>query len=142
MTRRVLIVGAVFACAVVTAGWITGRRRPVPAVPQTDAAIPGAFPRVTVEVLNGTRTAGLALAATLRLRHERLDVVYFGNADTGRGNHLHNTIFVRRGDTAGVGRALVALGSADVVSAPDTTRMVDLSVLLGSAFTTAAAAHH
>ncbi|HEY3935249.1 MAG TPA: LytR C-terminal domain-containing protein [Gemmatimonadales bacterium] len=138
--RGFILLCAGLGCAVAAGRWIARER---PAAPRSVAAnsVPDSFPHVTVEVLNATKTPGLALAATLRLRHLRLDVVYYGNADSGHGTRSRNAILVRRGDTTGVGRAIAALGSADVVPAPDTTRLVDLSIMLGSAFGTAVASH-
>lgn len=91
------------------------------------------FPRtIEIEVLNGGGSAGAARDAALRLRRARFDVVSWGNApsalvDTATRNAR---ILVRRGDTSGVGRIAAVLGRADVVDAPDPTRLVDLTVLV------------
>lgn len=88
--------------------------------------------RVIVEVLNPGKQVGLARAATLRLRQQGLDVVYFGNlTDTVLGKRERNLIYVRRGDTTGVGLVIAAIGDADVVDRADPTRLVDLSIMLG-----------
>ena len=88
--------------------------------------------RVVVEVLNPGKQVGMARSATLRLRQQGLDVVYFGNlTDTVLGKRERNLIYVRRGDTAGVGRVIAAIGDADVIDRADATRLVDLSVMLG-----------
>ena len=93
--------------------------------------------RVTVEVLNSTRTPGVARVATELLRHAGLDVVYFGSADTTLRGRAHVEVLVRRGDTTGSGRVLEALGKGVVVDAPDRSRVVDLTVVIGSDFTAA-----
>ncbi len=89
-------------------------------------------PRIEVEVLNASPTTGLARDATHRLRDAGLDVVYFGS-DTLQ--NLDSTlILVRRGDTTGAVRARKALGAGRVRAAPDTTRLVDLTIRLGRDF--------
>ena len=94
-------------------------------------AIPSPTRRIVVEVLNGTSRPGFARAATRSLRRRGLDVVFFGTADT----RVEATrILVRRGDP-GRGRDVRdALGVGRVVVQPDTTRRVDVSVILGSDF--------
>jgi hypothetical protein len=84
-----------------------------------------------VEVLNGTRRAGVARAATRMLRRQGLDVVFFGNADETADS---TRVIVRRGD-AGQGREVrLALGAGQIVVEPDTLRRVDVSVILGADF--------
>ncbi len=117
-----LVVAVVAGCGRGSADAGTGADRAWPPLPR----------RVTVEVLNASRVDGLARDATLRLRRTGLDVVIFDNAatadvDTVRRSHR---IFVRRGDTLGVGRVIEAIGTAEVVAVPDASRLVDLSVLL------------
>lgn len=85
--------------------------------------------QVRVEVLNGAGTEGLARAATQSLRGNGFDVVYFGNApsfDRGR------SVVLDRVDDPGRARAVaVALGIDSVASAPDSTLLLDVSVVLG-----------
>jgi LytR cell envelope-related transcriptional attenuator len=90
--------------------------------------------RVTVEVLNSTRMPGIARVATALLRRAGLDVVYFGGADTTLRGRAHSEVLVRRGDTTGVGRIIAALGRATVIAAPDPSREVDLTVVIGTDF--------
>jgi hypothetical protein len=90
--------------------------------------------KVTVEVLNSGGNVGAARVGMLVLRHARLDVVYFGNADSAQSGHARNQVLVRRGDTTGVGRVIEALGTAEIIDAPDAARLVDLTVLLGKEF--------
>lgn len=84
---------------------------------------------VRVEVLNGAGTAGLARDATHRLRGLGFDVVYFGNAtsfDRGRSVVLDRTGAVERA------RAVAASLEIDSVAmAPDTTLLLDVTVVLG-----------
>ena len=105
---------------------------PPPPEPRAHAyPIPSPERRVTVEVLNGTRRAGVARAATRMLRRRGLDVVYFGNADEAVDS---TRVIVRRGDP-GRGRDVrLALGVGRIVVEPDTLRRVDVSVILGADF--------
>lgn len=85
-----------------------------------------------VEVLNASGRAGLARAAALQLRRAGVDVVYFGNAAEGP---LDSTrVLVRRGDLAAGTRVRTALGAGAVAAAPDSARLVDVTVLLGRDF--------
>ena len=89
--------------------------------------------RIQVEVLNASGRPGAARGGALVLRRAGIDVVYFGNAD---GEALDSTrILVRRG-SVDVGtriRAALRLGRISVV--PDSTRLLDVTVLLGRDFT-------
>jgi hypothetical protein len=89
---------------------------------------------VTAEVLNVGRVPGAARVATDLVRHAGIDVVFYGGIDSVDKGNGHTRVLIRRGDTTGVGRVLDALGTADVASAPDSTRLVDLSILLGRTF--------
>jgi hypothetical protein len=93
--------------------------------------IPSPDRRVTVEVLNGTKRAGVARAATRMLRRRGLDVVFYGNADAATAS---TQVLVRRGDP-GAGQVVrQAIGTGRVVVDPDTLRRVDVSVILGLDF--------
>ena len=105
---------------------------PPPPAPRTHAyPIPSPERRITVEVLNGTRRAGAARAATRMLRRRGLDVVFYGNAESTADS---TRVIVRRGDP-GAGRDVrQALGAGRVIVEPDTLRRVDVSVVLGPDF--------
>ena len=90
--------------------------------------------QVRIEVLNAGGGPGAARVGAVLLRRARLDVVSYGNADSARSGRQHNQVLVRRGDTTGVGRIVEVLGTADVVVAPDSTLLLDLTVLLGADF--------
>jgi hypothetical protein len=105
---------------------------PPPPAPRAHAyPIPSPERRITVEVLNGTKRAGVARAATRMLRRRGLDVVFYGNADAA----VESTrVIVRRGDP-GAGRDVrQAIGVGRVSLEPDTLRRVDVSVVLGPDF--------
>ena len=88
--------------------------------------------RIKVEVLNATDTKGLARRAMLVLRDAGFDVVFFGNsaerADTTR-------ILDRSGHADWAALAARAMGRARVEQAPDSSRFLDLTVLVGRNWT-------
>lgn len=97
-------------------------------------AIPGdAGPALRVEVINTTGKSGLARSGTRVLRSAGIDVVnYFASSD----KPLDSTrIVVRRGTAATGERVRAVLKVGRVVVQPDSTRLVDVSVLLGADFT-------
>lgn len=105
---------------------------PPPPPPRAHAyPIPSPERRVTVEVLNGSRRAGVARAATRMLRRRGLDVVFYGNAEAA----VESTrVIVRRGDSIAARQVRQAIGAGRVVVEPDTLRRVDVSVILGPDF--------
>lgn len=84
--------------------------------------------RVKVEVLNATKVRGLARKATFYLRDRGFDVVAMGTAREQR----ETTLVLDRSDhpswAALVGRAF----NAKVEARPDSSRYLDVTVLLGS----------
>jgi hypothetical protein len=103
-----------------------------------DAAAPEARPipshgaRVRVEVLNAGGVRGMAAAARDHLRNEGFDVVHYGNAGSfGR----ESSVVLHRGGGMEAARGVAAaLGIQEVRSEPDSTLLVDVTVLLGSAW--------
>jgi hypothetical protein len=88
--------------------------------------------RVRVEVLNAGGMRDMARLATDYLRDRGFDVVYFGNAnaeDFGQDSTIVLDRIGRPEAAAAVGRAL---GTDWVESKPDTSRYLDVTVLLGS----------
>ena len=105
---------------------------PPPPAPRVHAyPIPSPERRITVEVLNGSRRAGVARAATRMLRRRGLDVVFYGNAEAATES---TRVIVRRGDPGNGRQVRQALGAGRVVVEPDTLRRVDVSVVLGLDF--------
>ena len=90
--------------------------------------------RVTVEVLNSGKVVGAARAGTVLLRDAGLDVVSYGTAGGPQSGRVRSQVLVRRRDTTGVGRVVAAIGRVDILDAPDSTRLVDLTVLIGKDF--------
>ncbi len=84
--------------------------------------------RIKVEVLNGTRTQGLARRATFFLRDRGFDVVGSGTNTAQRASTI---VYDRSGHAdwaARVGRAM----SAPVLNLPDSSRYLDVTVILGA----------
>lgn len=126
ITPRLLLV-LLTATIIIGCGERSGRERISP--PQSWDPLPR---RVTLEVRNAAMVPGAARDATIRLRRAGLDVVSFDNPppelrDPTRDRHQ---ILVRRGDTLGCGRIIEVIGPADILQAPDASRLVDLTVLL------------
>jgi len=89
--------------------------------------------RVRVEVLNAAGLPKLARTATDALRDVGFDVVYFGNA--GSFDRESSVVLDRVGDVAAARAVADALGIRSVRSEPDSNLFVDVSVLLGKAWT-------
>jgi hypothetical protein len=82
-----------------------------------------------VEVLNASGRAGLARAATDRLRGGGYDVVFFGNAAGFSGD---TTLIIDRTGNDAVARAVARyLGLGVVRTDRDTTLFVDATVIIG-----------
>lgn len=89
-------------------------------------------PAITVEVLNASGRSGDARVGTRLLRRAGIDVVYFGNASE---NGLDSTrIIVRRGSEKVGQRVRAALGQGRVEIQLDSSKLLDVSVLLGADF--------
>ena len=84
--------------------------------------------RIKVEVLNATQTRGLARKATTYLRGRGFDVVGSGNVSEQRAKSI---VYDRSGHPEWarlVGRAM----NAPVVARPDSSRYLDVTVLIGA----------
>ena len=130
---RVAVAAAILLLAG-AGGWALWRARdasPAAAVPGTaadDSARAPAGVRVRVEVLNASEVRGLARRATMRLRDLGYDVVGSGNAPAPRDSTL---VLVRSGNLEWGERVARAMGGARVEARPDTSRYLDVSVLVG-----------
>jgi hypothetical protein len=144
--RVALIAGGVAALIVVTAGVMRWRSiaSTVP-IAQHDAATtasPSAAPvlsdpkwvtgtRITVEVLNATKVRGLARRAARALRDQGFDVVSTG---TNHDPFDSTQVLDRTGHRDWAVRAAKAMGGATVLVRPDSSRDVDLTVLIGASW--------
>ena len=84
--------------------------------------------RIKVEVLNGTRTQGLARRATQYLRSRGFDVVGSGTNIEPRAN----TVVYNRSSHPEWARLVARALNATAVNLPDSSRYLDVTVILGS----------
>lgn len=93
-------------------------------------APPATWDRIRVEVLNAGGNRGMAARATDHLRERGFDVVYYGNASSFG---LDSTRILGRTGSLEAARAVAAiLGTGVPEVDPDTSRFVDVTVLLGT----------
>lgn len=132
MERRALRRAAIAAVAVLllaaviaTRSAISHRGRTRPPPPDVNAP---AQTRVRVQVLNATTIRGLARRAAMHLRDRGFDVV-----DMGTTTELHDSTLVldRSGHAGWARRVADALGGARIESRPDSSRYLDVTVLIG-----------
>jgi hypothetical protein len=99
-----------------------------PARPSSPVRAPAG--RVRVQVLNATRTHGLARSATDVLRDRGFDVVETGN---GRGFSADSSLVLDRvGNLETARQAAAALGITRVETRRDDNLLLDVTVVLGS----------
>jgi hypothetical protein len=111
----------------------TPRARPAPDAASNDRE------RVRVEVLNATAVRGLARRATQLLRDHGFDVLAVGTA----GGQMDSTLVLdRSGHPEWARRVADALGGARVESRPDSSRYLDVTVLLGRSWRAPAEPFH
>lgn len=109
------------------------KRADEPEVYPRAPAVEGVQGRVRVEVLNGSGLAGIAWEATQVLRAKGFDVVSFGNAETYSAD---SSVVKDRVGRLEMARSVAgALGITHVVSEPDSTLFVDVTVHLGPDWT-------
>ena len=128
MKRKALglgLVGAVLAVATATA--LPARRGLSHAATRTERS----GPRVRVQVLNATRVRGLGRRAMLYLRDQGFDVVEVGTTKV-----LQDTTLVldRSRHPEWARNIATSLGAARVETRPDTSRYLDVTVLVGSSW--------
>ena len=136
-SRHRWLVGIVTAVVVVAAGvaWATTRDRSVPVrgtalgrLVTREVTAP-ANTRVRVEIINATRTSGLARRVTRLLRDRGFDVVKY----TTSGTLQDSTVVLDRSGNPEWARLVgLALGGTRVEARPDTSRYVDVTVVLGA----------
>jgi hypothetical protein len=126
----VLLAGAVFLWPRLTfrpgdLGPLSADRRRAP-----ERIVPESV-RIRVAVLNATSVRGLARQTTFHLRDLGFDVV-------GAGNHTEqldsSVVLVHTGRADWAELAATALGGARIEARPDTSRYLDLTILLGASW--------
>ena len=90
--------------------------------------VPEGDDRIEVEVLNASGKQGLARVGTRVLRRKGVDVVFFGNADTTADS---TRLVLRRGSRERAEEVRKFLGTGKIEVASDSTRRVDVTVILG-----------
>jgi len=132
--RRLIRRAAVLlALLMVAVGVVFALRDPPTRAPQAvrqrvDAEAPAGI-RIRVEVLNATRVRGLARRATMHLRDRGFDVV-----NVGTSREVRDSIIVldRSGHPDWAALVARALGGARVEQALDSSRYLDVTVLIGA----------
>jgi hypothetical protein len=87
--------------------------------------------RVRVQVLNATTTRGLARRATDLLREKGFDVVEVG---TSREQSDSTVVIDLSNHPDWARRVAAAMGGAKVIARPDSSRYLDITVLIGAAW--------
>lgn len=138
MRDRIELIGLGAAALIVAAflfsfltGLGVGGPAPAPAPPpQRVVADPPTTPaaEITVEVLNGSGRTALARAIAGRLREAGFDVVGWGNAARAADS---SAVLARRGDESAAHAVARHLGIDNVLSRPDSTLLLDVTVILG-----------
>ena len=118
-----LVVGIVWLLWRLSSGGSTALDKYAPA----DARAPEGT-RIKVEVLNGTRTQGLARRATQYLRSRGFDVVGSGTNIEPRAH----TVVYNRSSHPEWARLVARALNATAVSLPDSSRYLDVTVILGA----------
>jgi hypothetical protein len=118
----------VVAMVVVVAIGLALRVKEAPRTPE-EPPPPALGVRVRVEVLNGGGRAGVARAATERLRDAGFDVVFFGNA--GSFDQDSSLVLDRVGRPEWARAVAEALEIPNLRSEPNPNLYLDVSVVLG-----------
>jgi hypothetical protein len=131
MTRRAIVVAFAAALVAIAAATVASRSRDkaplVRLVPLPNRA-PDSV-RIRVQVLNGTSTRGLARRATMVLRDHGFDVVETGTLNESRDTTL---VLDLSGHPEWARRVARALGVARIESRADSSRYLDIAVVLGA----------
>ncbi|MBV9879862.1 MAG: LytR C-terminal domain-containing protein [Gemmatirosa sp.] len=104
---------------------------PPPVIPDDSTARAPDGVRIRVQVVNATRTRGLARRATKWLRGRGFDVVEVATTSEQLDSSL---VLDRSGHAEWARRAARAMGGARMESRPDSSRYLDLTVLVGRAW--------
>ena len=130
LRRTVVVVAAAAALAVGIFAVQSRRHPPGRTIGANDARAPDGV-RIKVQVLNATKTRGLGRRAALHLRDRGFDVV-----DVGTDPNVRDSVLVldRSGHPEWAKLVARALGGGQVLSRPDTSRYLDVTVLLGGSW--------
>jgi len=128
--RLVLALGGLFVLlAALTTNFVRLRsHRAAPAPPPAKIRAPEGV-RVRVQVLNSTKTRGLARRATMLLRDRGFDVVETGNVAQTRDTTL---VLDLSGHPDWATRIAKLFGTTQIEVRHDSSRYLDIAVVLGS----------
>ena len=135
-SRAKWLAGAVAVVATVAViSWATMREKSVPVratalgrlVTRDVTAPPNT--RIRVEIINATRTGGLARRVARLLRDRGFDVVKYTTSSTTQDSTV---VLDRSGNPEWARLVGQVLGGARVDARPDTSRYVDVTVVLGT----------
>jgi hypothetical protein len=129
----VLILLLILAGVGFSRGWFRGGPKPDPSSGGGPMDPPEGMGSIQVEVLNASGVPGIARDATGCLRDRGFDVVYYGNARTYGQDP--SVVIDRVGNPSAAALIGKALGIPEVRSEPDSTLLVDITVLLGPEWT-------
>jgi hypothetical protein len=131
MKHARIIIVALVTVVLLGAGAAVSLRRHKPVAvlaADTDSRAPAGV-RIRVQVLNSTKTRGLARRATLLLRDHGFDVVDMG---TVGGQRDTTVVLDLSGHPDWARRVAKAMGVARIETRPDTSRYLDIAVVLGT----------
>jgi hypothetical protein len=131
MRGRLAVAATIILIAAIVAGALVSRRLTgsVFGLGASDHAPSGV--RIRVQVLNATSTRGLAQRATDHLRDRGFDVVEIG---TNREKMDSTLVLDRSNHPEWAKKVAAAMGGAAVLARPDTSRYLDVTVLIGAAW--------
>ncbi len=140
VSRRWIVVGVALLMAVGAGAVALSRsRRPAPAAPTRSGDVAPEGVRVRVQVLNGTRVRGLARRATILLRDRGFDVVETG---TSSGQADTTLVLDLSGHPEWAKRVASLFPPARVQARSDSSRYLDIAVVIGSSWRPPAEALH
>jgi hypothetical protein len=128
---RIIIVGLIALVAIGASAIVEIRTHRVPVAPPPPRIRAPEGVRVRVQVLNGTKTHGLARRATMLLRDRGFDVVETGNVSESRDTTIVLDVSNHPEWAASVAKLF---GTARIETRHDSSRYLDIVVVLGSAW--------
>jgi len=128
---RIIIVGLIALVAIGATTIVEIRTHRVPVAPPPPRIRAPEGVRVRVQVLNGTKTHGLARRATMLLRDRGFDVVETGNVNESRDTTIVLDVSNHPEWAASVAKLFA---TARIETRHDSSRYLDIVVVLGSAW--------
>jgi hypothetical protein len=140
VSRRWIVAGVAVLMAIGAGGVALSRsRRPAAVVPTRSGDVAPEGVRVRVQVLNGTRVRGLARRATILLRDRGFDVVETGTTSAQADTTL---VLDLSGHPEWAKRVASLFPPARVQARSDSSRYLDIAVVIGSSWRAPAEALH